>query len=521
MDAAGPWAGERLLQIQFNHADIDESLPMFLRSKYSVFGLLGFLAALVTDTATAQVIEGEVSVQRFDPAVGSGNFLTTRTAAVAGHLNWTAGFIANYGFEPFTVKRCATDCVDEEPLEIKVVENMVTADFMGSLNLIDRIQVGLRIPVTWVKGHGIQETAEDGVTAADGGLSAVGMGDLQLEVKGRIYGKPEDLLRLGAYLYGTAPLGTVTAEGSYIGNSSPTVGLSLIADGDLGPFSYGVNLGGMYRKAAKIGEGSTVGSEAKWSVGLGYRIAPVIEVVVDGFGATNFSTTDLGATSVEIDLGGRLFPIGNQLSVLLGGGVGVFKGVGVPTARAFLGVGYDSRVADSDGDGFADDKDGCADAAEDMDNVQDGDGCPDLDNDEDGLPDETDKCRDSAEDVDDFEDNDGCPEPDNDKDAIKDVSDRCPKEAETKNGFEDEDGCPDVADTDADGVPDATDKCVQEAEDTDGFEDLDGCPELDNDGDGVPDAQDECIDEPEDGKGKKPAEKTDGCPVGGATMDMD
>lgn len=487
---------------------------MSLRTRISVFGLLGIFSGLLTETAHAQLLDGEASVQRFDPAPGSGNFLVTRTAGISGHLNWTAGLVANYGYEPFNILRCETDCADQDPEKIKVVENMVTADVLGSLSLLDRIQIGLKIPVSWVKGHGLQETEDDGVTAKDGGLNAVGLGDIQLEAKGRIYGNPGDAVVLGAYLTGTAPMGTLTAEGSYIGNSSPSVGLHAIVDGDIGPFSYGVNLGGVYRATADIGGGTTLGPEARWSAAVGYQVSPLLSVVVDAFGATDFDTKDVGASSAEIDLGARIFPIGNQLSILLGGGAGLLKGVGVPAARGFLGVSFDSRVLDSDGDGYADDVDGCVDAAEDFDNFQDGDGCPDLDNDEDGIPDETDKCKDKAEDFDGFEDGDGCPDFDNDKDGVPDVADRCPNEPETKNGFEDEDGCPDVADTDGDGVPDDTDKCPTEPEDTDGFEDLDGCPDPDNDNDGIPDDQDECIDEPEDGKGKGKDDKrrTDGCP---------
>lgn len=67
------------------------------------------------------------------------------------------------------------------------------------------------------------------------------------------------------------------------------------------------------------------------------------------------------------------------------------------------------------------------------------------DSDRDGIPDEEDRCPISAEDKDQFEDDDGCPDPDNDEDGISDAQDRCPLEAETQNGHEDEDGCPDVA----------------------------------------------------------------------------
>ncbi len=470
--------------------------------------LLALPGLFVVSPAFAQELDNEVSVQRFDPAPGAGNFLTTRSAGVSGHLSWTAGMFVNYGYQPFVVKRCVeAGCPEESTETIPVVENMVTGDILGSLSLIERLQVGLKIPVSWAKGQGITETGNP----QPDGLSAVGLGDVQLEVKGRIYGNPGEMIVLGGYLYGTAPTGTITAEGSYIGNSSPTFGGAAILDGKVGPFTYGVNLGGIVRNKATIGGATEVGSEFRWNAAVGYAISPIIRVVADGFGSTGFSS-DLGSNTAEVDLGAHILPLGNQLTFTVGGGAGVLKGVGLPTARAFIGVLYNATTQDRDGDGIPDDKDGCPDAAEDMDGYEDGDGCPELDNDLDGLPDEADKCPNEPEDVDGFEDNDGCPDPDNDKDGILDKDDHCPDEPETKNGVDDLDGCPDQADQDGDGVPDDVDQCPTEPEDTDGFEDTDGCPDPDNDGDGIPDESDECIGEPEDGKGKG-KEKEDGCPL--------
>jgi outer membrane protein OmpA-like peptidoglycan-associated protein len=98
---------------------------------------------------------------------------------------------------------------------------------------------------------------------------------------------------------------------------------------------------------------------------------------------------------------------------------------------------------DRDGDGIADAVDACADAPEDHDGFEDGDGCPDDDNDKDGVNDAEDRCPMVAEDRDGFEDGDGCPDADNDRDGIPDAVDRCPLQAETVNGIDDGDGCPD------------------------------------------------------------------------------
>ena len=63
------------------------------------------------------------------------------------------------------------------------------------------------------------------------------------------------------------------------------------------------------------------------------------------------------------------------------------------------------------------------------------------DTDGDGVLDENDECPEEAEDNDQFEDEDGCPDLDNDGDSIPDVDDLCPLDAEDVDGFQDDDGC--------------------------------------------------------------------------------
>ena len=66
-----------------------------------------------------------------------------------------------------------------------------------------------------------------------------------------------------------------------------------------------------------------------------------------------------------------------------------------------------------------------------------------VDSDGDGVPDEDDLCPDLDEDLDGIEDHDGCPDIDDDRDGILDTVDQCRLAPETYNGFRDEDGCPD------------------------------------------------------------------------------
>ncbi|MCB9527831.1 MAG: OmpA family protein [Myxococcales bacterium] len=97
---------------------------------------------------------------------------------------------------------------------------------------------------------------------------------------------------------------------------------------------------------------------------------------------------------------------------------------------------------DRDGDGIIDDADKCPDQP----GKPELDGCPEVappDRDGDGIPDDKDLCPDQPEDMDGIEDANGCPEEDADQDGILDAADKCPLRKETVNGFEDTDGCPD------------------------------------------------------------------------------
>ena len=101
------------------------------------------------------------------------------------------------------------------------------------------------------------------------------------------------------------------------------------------------------------------------------------------------------------------------------------------------------------------------------------------DQDLDGIPDQEDECPTVAEDYDQFEDVDGCPEPDNDRDGVCDA---------IFAGMVQGEGV--VGDLECDGA----DSCPLVAEDLDGFEDGDGCPDEDNDRDGIADRVDLCPD---------------------------
>jgi OmpA family protein len=222
----------------------------------------------------------------------------------------------------------------------------------------------------------------------------------------------------------------------------------------------------------------------------------------DGFGFSIGTGYDLAVGSSGAGLGPffsySLAAVDRTQHFLEFGIGGSFGLPGLSTAAA-------NDSGDADGDSITGEADHCPDEAEDVDQFQDDDGCPDPDNDGDRILDANDQCPTQAEDADGFEDDNGCPDPDNDGDGVLDANDRCASDAEDRDNHDDEDGCPDP-DNDGDQVADASDRCADQAEDRDGWQDDDGCPDADNDGDGKADTEDSCPNEPQTGT------STDGCP---------
>ena len=469
------------------------------------------LAPLDARAQNQDVVQGEFSVERFEPAMGPRNYFTVEGARTDGELGWSVGLFFDYANRPFVLRSCVskTDCNDPNAVmqyDIDVVSHMITWNFMGTFTPVPWVQIGLRIPMAYSAGD--QFDTATGAILGDTGRSSFGLGDPTLEGKFRIFGEPDDLFVLGAAADVSAPLGHATADGAYIGNDSPvTAGGRAIADFKFGPVTMAGNLRGIYRKDSTVGS-TTIGPEFRYGAGLAYEISEEFRVMAETFGATRFTSKN-GSNSLEIDGGVEFQPGKLGLVLTVGGGAGVIQGVGVPTGRAIVGLGFQMDNApekeggpqtqgqgqgtadcpfetgchngpagppDRDHDGFPDAEDECPDQPGTVKSAV-GKGCPDRD--KDGVADKYDLCPDEPEDTDGYMDWDGCPDPDNDDDGVLDGSDECDGEPEVMNGFKDTDGCPDEApDADGDGIPDVWDHCIHTAEILNGNGDMsDGCPE--------------------------------------------
>src|SRR6185295_19706954 len=90
-----------------------------------------------------------------------------------------------------------TTCSDPKAMKLPdthVVRDLYTWDLLASISPIPRLQIGLRVPVSYVRGDGL-DLGSGGPLAES--LHAVGAGDPYLEAKVRVFGDPGSPLVLG------------------------------------------------------------------------------------------------------------------------------------------------------------------------------------------------------------------------------------------------------------------------------------------------------------------------------------
>jgi outer membrane protein OmpA-like peptidoglycan-associated protein len=484
----------------------------FIRGKKVAASLLACLVFVVgSPDSKAQTMDipfdPAIDVQLFDYAIGPKSFLTVVNGEVTSEKQFNADFLVTFLTDPFTIFNVET--TDDEIIDTRanVVEQLVAGQITGSYGVFNRFHIGISIPIIFsMSGDGLGDVMNARSVPGDD-LQATGLGDIRLEVKMKAWEKEQ--LKVAWTGSISAPTSFGAGGSDYLGDNLPSLrGVGALQWTDpQNRFTAGANLGVIFRKPRDI-YSSTVGQQITYALAGAYFVNDRFNVIAETFGRSGFNL-DLDESPLEV-VGGLRIRATDAISVLAGGGAGVRKGIGSPGLRMFAAVGYAPDFRDSDGDGINNQDDKCPLVAEDKDNYEDLDGCPDLDNDGDRRPDTEDKCPMKTEDLDGFEDDDGCPEPDNDMDGFLDGKDRCPQDKEDGAAPFDKDGCPaNKRDSDDDGLMDSEDKCPEDPEDTDDFEDWDGCPEEDNDMDGIIDEDDKCPVCVEDSDG---FEDDDGCP---------
>jgi len=500
--------------------------------------------------ASAQKLQGGGwDLRLFRHAVDSKGLASVNGTDILGHRSYSFGLIVDGAFQlmPFEGYKNSTSTTAENADRKKyLVDQYFTGVLHFNYGLFNRVVVGAQLPIIIVGGPNVEAPGQYNDPAA-GGMDYQGIGNLTLHAKWRIMRMETAPVGLAAILQVGLPTGSskefvgepgvslwpslvlgyrpirkirlngevgyrlVTGDGGTVNLNRRTTALGMASD----PMINATNAGVV---AGRSGDKITYDDQLTFGAGAAFRIAPAVDLIVEGYG--NQIVVGTKSLATELLAGVKIF-VQESSYLLIAGSCGnkcmPLDGFNQPNYRGILGFIFEPSIGDADRDGYKDDVDACPNDPEDFDDFQDAEGCPDPDNDQDGILDIDDECPLIPEDHDGDSDDDGCPEGDEgdrDGDGIPDSIDQCPDDPEDFDGFEDTGGCPEP-DNDKDGILDKDDMCPNNPEDKDGFQDKDGCPEPDNDLDRILDKNDSCPNDPETYNG---FEDKDGCPDRGKVL---
>lgn len=428
--------------------------------------LVSATVLLWTASASAQV-----TLDQFSPAATLRDGFAVSRPDHPGHLRPGAQLVLDYAKDPLVLEVKVNGV--EEP-STKIIRDQLVGHGLFSLALLDRFLLFVHLPVSFVmSGDRLSSSL---------GPDGAALGNLGLGGRLRILGNPDDLFALGAQVTVGVPTARwANDDNMFAGERSATGLFQLLAELRGPRWRATSNLGA--RVLNSDVNGLHVDNMLTFALGAAYGVLKAerspfdLDLVAELFGTSPFQKFGARSSSPMEFLAGPKLIHRSGLGGGLAAGAALSHGYGAPAYRMVASIGWIAPHAlDRDHDGILDSADACPDEAEDRDDFQDQDGCPERDNDRDMVLDIHDHCPLEPEDLDGSQDADGCPEGDNDGDGILDDADNCPSDPEDTDGFQDADGCPDP-DNDADGILDALDACPYEAETKNGEHDEDGCPD--------------------------------------------
>jgi outer membrane protein OmpA-like peptidoglycan-associated protein len=461
------------------------------------------VALALPSEAQAQVTTvGGLGLNQLNPAPAGDDFVAVQGAQASGHLVPRAYLMFDYAVEPLLLAPGA------------LVSDQGFLRLDASLSLFDRILVAVDVPVALVQRGDDPQVGL--LTLAS--PSGVEMGEVRLDVRGRLYGDYRDPLQLalgGRFFFPTS------GSDSFAGEGTPRVEPIGSVGGRVGEetaFLYGAHFGWMLR-------GPRIPHSLDYGAAAGVSFADdLVQVNAELFGSTflgksePLDTPDVTIaaptrTSLEF-LGSAKLRVAEGLVIGAGAGPGITDGLGTPTVRALGFVGWapmparDRSGEDDDGDGVLNGVDACPSDKGVASDDPKKNGCTPPDRDGDKVVDTVDACpslpgRPNADAT-----RNGCPS-DYDRDGIADSDDACPNQRGVASIEPARNGCPGEVDSDLDGIADKTDACPNEKGSRNDEPSKNGCPTKDGDLDGIADREDACPNE----KGLPSTDKAkNGCP---------
>lgn len=293
-----------------------------------VFGLtaLALTASLLSATAAhAQTVPNgySVDIEFVHPSFGHGSFVGVEVPMTRAAMAWRYGAVVQYENDPLTVY----DAVNDVELG-SVVADRFDVQLGASLDLSERVSLGLRVPMDYNTGDGIQEFAANGF----------GMGDLGAGARVVLLKTRRDVFNLGLRGGLSLPSGR---RNFYTGETGIRATVGGLAVTNAGPLRVAVDGGLVGRTPFLTTEDFTVGNEV--TMGLGSRLA------LPAATRTAFTGQLLTRAGLENFLGGgaenALEVIGGvqvlpsrAVTIDIGAGRGFNEGYGTTDLRILSGI---------------------------------------------------------------------------------------------------------------------------------------------------------------------------------------
>jgi OOP family OmpA-OmpF porin len=280
-------------------------------------------------SATAQQIAG-FAEDRFEPAGAGSAWMSLESLDFAGHLQPTFGAVGDWAWKPLVFY----DTGGHEVASLVRQQAVFNAD--ASLTLWSRARVDLDLPFIAVDS-GADVQIRDQTYAAPRGL---GIGDVRLGADARLFGRPHDVIRIGAGALLFVPTGSTQ---SFTGDGGFRFWPKLMLAGEKGRFIWAAQLGIHLRPRDSCGCDLAPGSELSLGAAVGWQISQRVLARAELYGSDGLSSGGaFGKASppAEILMSGRI-ALTPRWRLDVGVAPGLSNGPGSPVVRGLLGVQYE------------------------------------------------------------------------------------------------------------------------------------------------------------------------------------
>ncbi|NOQ83751.1 MAG: hypothetical protein GQ551_07055, partial [Myxococcales bacterium] len=172
--------------------------------------LVASLSPVASLAQEATLTDGGMDLHLFRPAVDTRGYFTVNGTEVMPHKEFSFGLVLDAGFGILRYNGFDNNpnaAAADAGRETRIAKQAFTGTFMFNFGLIDRLVIGIQLPITFFRGDSVQTPDRGGSCLAGSstclynlqanGLRSQGVGDLTIHVKAR-------LLNLGEFPLGIA-----------------------------------------------------------------------------------------------------------------------------------------------------------------------------------------------------------------------------------------------------------------------------------------------------------------------------